>query len=442
MRSILFSLIILAFSFLFTGCAGDDGSYNSGADETSEVKAAEEVCAVQLVSIQHEIDSAVDGDVIIIEPGIYYENIDFKGKAIMLKSIDPGNAEIVKNTVIDGGGLGSTVVFQSGEGVDTVLEGFTITGGNGYKVTSGSEQNNRGLHYYGWGGGILVANESSPTIANNIIDNNDGRTGGGIAVIRASSPHIFNNVIIGNRAEVGGGIYLSWSNALVEGNYIAKNSAAKGDGNTGRGGGIAIEDDAEPIIRGNILESNEAIEEGGGVFAEGVKYYLEENSFIENVVLNGSGGAVFIGMWSSGQIIDNLFIYNSATYDGGGVSVFDSDVELLGNEFTGNTGRNGGAIDISISRAKIMGNSFLQNRAEGLGGAIVISANEAEVSDNVFSANRAGTSGGAIWSYRSGEYSAYDPNTDKSYSLEAVIIIGDSNVFSDNEPENVYFEER
>ena len=436
MRYLLFSLIVLVFLIIFTGCAGDDGLYNSVADDMSAVEVSEEVSTVQLVSIQHEIDSAADGDVIIIEPGIYYENIDFKGKAITLKSIDPGNAEIVKNTIINGGGLGSTVVFQSGEGIDTVLEGFTITGGTGSEATFGSEQDGGGWQHSVWGGVILVANESSPTIVNNMIENNAAETGGGIAVTGTSSPHIYNNVITGNSSDVGGGIAVSWySNALVEDNYFAGNRAENG-------GGISIEANAEPVIRGNTFEGNEADSGGGGVFAEGVKYYLEGNRFIENEVLNGSGGAVYIGMWSSGQIIDNLFIDNSTTYDGGGVFVFDSDVEVIGNEFTGNTGRNGGALSIYISRAKITGNSFAKNRAEELGGAIVISANEAEVLDNVFSANRAGTSGGAIWSYRSGEYSAYDPNTDKSYSLVAVIIIDDSNEFSDNEPENIYFEER
>ncbi len=436
MRSIFLRLIILAFLFIFTGCAGDDSSYNSVADDMSEVKVAEEVSAVQLVSIQHEIDSAVDGDVIIIEPGIYYENIDFKGKAITLKSIDPGNAEIVKNTVIDGGGLGSTVVFQSGEGVDAVLEGFTITGGSGTEATFETERDGGGWQYSVWGGGILVANESSPTIVNNRIENNTAKTGGGIAVTGVSSPHIYNNVVTGNSSDVGGGIAVSWySSALVEDNYIAGNRAE-------HGGGISIEVSAEPVIRGNTLEGNEADRGGGGVFAEEGKCYLEGNIFIENVVLKGSGGAVFIGIWSSGLVKDNIFIDNSASYDGGGVYVDDSDVEVIGNEFTGNTGRNGGALSIYISRAIITGNSFAKNRAEELGGAIKISANSAEVSDNVFSANRAGTSGGAIWSYRSGRYEANDPNADVPYYVEAVIIIDDSNEFSDNEPENVYFEER
>ncbi|MBN1516106.1 hypothetical protein JXA32_06020 [Candidatus Sumerlaeota bacterium] len=31
-------------------------------------------------TIQNAIDAAVDGDEIIVEPGVYYENIEFNGK--------------------------------------------------------------------------------------------------------------------------------------------------------------------------------------------------------------------------------------------------------------------------------------------------------------------------------------------------------------------------
>jgi len=40
-------------------------------------------------TIQLAIDAAKDGDVIIVQPGVYYEQIDFLGKNITVQSINP-----------------------------------------------------------------------------------------------------------------------------------------------------------------------------------------------------------------------------------------------------------------------------------------------------------------------------------------------------------------
>ena len=77
-------------------------------------------------TIQSAIDAATSGDEILVAPGSYAETIDFKGKAIALRS--SGGPAV---TVIDGSGLNQSVVrCVSGEGPDSVLQGFTITGGS------------------------------------------------------------------------------------------------------------------------------------------------------------------------------------------------------------------------------------------------------------------------------------------------------------------------
>lgn len=48
-------------------------------------------------TIQQAIDAAVDGDVVVlVSPGTYNENIDFKGKAITVRSIAGPNATVFR----------------------------------------------------------------------------------------------------------------------------------------------------------------------------------------------------------------------------------------------------------------------------------------------------------------------------------------------------------
>jgi serine protease len=75
-------------------------------------------------TIQGGIDAAIDGDMVLVAPGTYYENIDFKGKAITVTS--SGGPKV---TTMDGGQVNQVVTFASGEGPSSVLSGFTIQNG-------------------------------------------------------------------------------------------------------------------------------------------------------------------------------------------------------------------------------------------------------------------------------------------------------------------------
>ena len=137
--------------------------------------------------IQQAIDAAANGDTVLVAPGTYVENIDFKGKAITVMS-DQGPDV----TVIDGNQKESVVMFQSEEGTDSVLDGFTVTNG---KSSIGD------------GGGIYCW-DSSPLITNNTISGNSGGVSGGGIYCIESSPNITNNTISGNSGVyAGGGIF-------------------------------------------------------------------------------------------------------------------------------------------------------------------------------------------------------------------------------------------
>ena len=164
-------------------------------------------------SIQTAIDAAVATDEVVVAPGTYFETIDFLGKAVTLRSSD--GPEV---TTIDAQQNGSVVTCDSVEGPDTVLDGFTITGG---VATFGGGMSNDG---------------SSPTVINCTFRENSGFFGGGMASF-GSSPTVINSSFEGNTAgSQGGGMY-SFSvlseptNPVVTGCVFTNNfSSADGTG--------------------------------------------------------------------------------------------------------------------------------------------------------------------------------------------------------------------
>jgi len=85
-------------------------------------------------TIQGGIGGAVDGDTVLVAPGTYVENINFYGKAITVKSEQGSDATIIDGSNAANPDSGSVVLFVNHEGYDSVLEGFTLTGGTGTQL--------------------------------------------------------------------------------------------------------------------------------------------------------------------------------------------------------------------------------------------------------------------------------------------------------------------
>ena len=193
--------------------------------------------------IQSAINASSDGDTVLVEPGSYFENINFRGKKIVLTSRyyltnDPAT---IWATVINGStpaqpDSGSCVIFNNNEDSTTVLQGFTLTGGNGTKW-----QDEHGAGRYREGGGILIQ-YSNPVIQYNILHNNlitdlTGvvSTGGGGIRVGDSYPRIYNNIIMNNTARYGAGVVLNYTGGEVKNNVICINY---GSSQYGAGSGI------------------------------------------------------------------------------------------------------------------------------------------------------------------------------------------------------------
>jgi len=80
-------------------------------------------------TIQKAIDSAYDGDSVVVYPGRYEERINFLGKNITVASADPSDSSVVASTSIDfDDSQYPAVTFRGTEDSSCVLVGFNING--------------------------------------------------------------------------------------------------------------------------------------------------------------------------------------------------------------------------------------------------------------------------------------------------------------------------
>jgi hypothetical protein len=239
-------------------------------------------------TIQEAIDAAGDGDIVIVSPGVYVENIKLSGKNIALKSTDPLNPSIVSATIIDGGALDSAVTFSGTEATSCVLSGFTITNG---MAETGCGVNGKGCHatvenniistntipldfYLGNGGGLYKCHG---IIRDNLIQNNTANAGGGLFECNGS---IYKNRIENNLALIyGGGLFSC--NGDIENNIIKDNRVE--DGDWGEGGGLHS---CDGFINKNRIAQNYAVY-GGGLYQ--CNQIVQNNEIVGNRALKNGG---------------------------------------------------------------------------------------------------------------------------------------------------------
>jgi parallel beta-helix repeat protein len=244
-------------------------------------------------TIQAGINAAQNGDTVLVAPGIYNENIDFKGNAITVTSGAKSYSDAAA-TIINGVANGSVVNLSTNEPATTVLNGFTIQGG----------------HYLNAPPGAIIAGVaivgSSPTVTNNIVQQNIGC---GILAYAGASPLIQGNDIRQNRAPVKG-------EQLLSGGCVAGVQA---------GTGLAINSAGTVTVTGNVVEENTTIGNynsnssinGGGIFIILTDKVVLANNIVRNnqgggfnglqTGLGGGGGANTIVM------VQNLFYTDSST---------------------------------------------------------------------------------------------------------------------------------
>ena len=162
-------------------------------------------------TIQDAIDAAEEGDTVLVHPGVYNENVNFRDRNLTLASLflTTGDDAYIDSTVIDGGGNGITVNIRNGQSEETVVSGLTIRNGAA-----------------NYGAGIYI-NGTTPTLDHLVVTSNTAaRFGGGIYATHDAHPTLSHITISGNTGEIGnGGIHIYDNSSAVFVNSILYGNA-------------------------------------------------------------------------------------------------------------------------------------------------------------------------------------------------------------------------
>ena len=324
--------------------------------------------------IQQALDSALEGDTILVAPGTYKglfnKNLDFLGRDLVLRS-----EEGADSTVIDCEGSGRGLFFHGGETAAASVAGFTVTGANesgvycsysgptlidctilGNSASYGGggvhcSRSNPGLvgctitgNSASWGSGIYCL-DSGPLLTNCTVANNAASEGGGVHC-RISSPMLADCVITGNTAGInGGGVHCRNSSPTLTACTIAGNTADL------RGGGIYCQDYDLPysspsLKRCEILDNSAS--RGGGVYCAEYSHPTLTNCTVATNTAAYNGGGIYCH-YTDPTLTNCTIATNSATDDGGGVYCSNSAPTLTNCTIAANEAFSGGGLNCSSS---------------------------------------------------------------------------------------------
>jgi fibronectin-binding autotransporter adhesin len=323
-------------------------------------------------TIQAGIDAAVFGDEVVVAPGTYFEAVNFNGKAITVRGTDPLDSAVVAATIINGNGAPNVVQCVSGEGLDTLLSGLTITGGNASGIV---------------GGGMYILN-SSPTVSHCVFTTNAASFGGGLA-INGGSPEINQCEFSFCSAASGGGVYNTSGSTTMTGCIFEGNVASTGAGMYNSSG--------NPILIGCEFTTNTADGDGGGLFNSLGGLMIIDGTFTGNTTTDGRGGGIY-SLDGDLEVSNSAFVANesfspptifSGKGEGGGIYHQGGTITVNGSTLSGNTSANiGGGLYINDTVAAVTDVTFDGNTSERIAAGAFLRASNSTFTGCTFNNNR------------------------------------------------------
>ncbi len=300
------------------------------------------------------ISVSVDGDSVLVQPGIYGENISFNGKLITVGSLFliTQDTTYISSTIIDGEGSGTVVYFTHDEDSTAVLCGLTIMNGSAYE----------------YGGGIYCY-ESSPSLKNVTIISNTAPAGGGGIYCFESNPNLTNIRITANSSHIGGGIHCFESNPNLLNVEIDNNNTI------GYGGGILCSHNSSPSFKNVTIANNSTESYGAGMICSYNSSPNLENVAIVNNSATYLGGGIYC-IDNSSPSLENVTIANNSASSGGGIYCWQDsnpslvNVMIVNNSATNMDGSGGGIYCKENSMPSLENVTIANNSANYTGGGI------------------------------------------------------------------------
>jgi uncharacterized repeat protein (TIGR01451 family) len=300
----------------------------TSADGAADAPVAElEVCpsGCAYSSVQDAVDAANPGDIIKVATGVYNdihrvglgggeyitqlvrlrETVTIRGGYTTTNWSTP-NPDAYPAT-LDAGGQGR--VFYIETGIQPVIEGLRIVGGNAIK--GDTDQTRRGR------GGGVYATGAALTFRNNHVSGNTASWGGGL-YLRAGNVTLDGNTATTNTADYGGGLFLNESAVSFTNNWLSANTANV------NGGGLLLFQSDRATFNNNAIIANVA-QNGGGLYLDGSDATLTNNVIADNDV--GAAGAGLYIQASSLRLLHTAVARNSGNE--GIYAAGSSDVESV-----------------------------------------------------------------------------------------------------------------